>query len=324
MKRRNRWRVRLQFILLTILVLMAGPVWFAGCGGYPGMLFRENMLKPTPWHKVENKPRPKEWPKDAVTATWIGHATVLINVRGVTILTDPVLGKRLGTPEVLGANLGIRRITEAAVRPENLPPIDIVLLSHAHHDHWDMASLKRFQPPAHAVIPTNTRDLLPKGHFGAVTELAWGERVRVNDVTITALPVEHWGRRGRNDIERGYNGYLIESGGTRVFFAGDSARIDEDQLRWRETLGGTGVDLVLLPIGESIYRRNHMSPEEAWELFRALGGRRLMPIHWRTFIMSPRNKEPTFAPLERLKEAAGEEAFRIVGEEPGEVVTVDK
>jgi L-ascorbate metabolism protein UlaG (beta-lactamase superfamily) len=309
---------------MAVLAAVAFSVLgLTGCGGYAGMVFRENMLKPTPYMKVADKPQPKTWRADAVTATWIGHATVLINFRGVTILTDPVLGKRLAPPELFGMNFGIRRITEPAVRPEDLPPIDLVLLSHAHYDHWDRATLKRFRPPTHAVIPPATRDLLPTGSFGDVTELCWGQSVLVKGLTITAVQAQHWGQRGRDPTPRGYNGYLIEDGGTRIYFAGDSAfSTGPNAPQWRKNVADKDVDLCLLPIGDSYYHGNHMSPEEAWLLFRLLGGKQLMPIHWRTFILSPPDKEPTFSPIKRLRAAAGDEQFRIVGAEPGQVVTV--
>ncbi len=311
---------------LTILGFMAAavlPLALTGCSSYAWMVFRENKLKPTPYMEVAAKAQPKTWSTNAVTATWIGHATVLINFRGVTILTDPVLGKRIAPPELFGKNFGIRRITEPAVRPEDLPQIDLVLLSHAHYDHWDRATLKRFKRPTRAIIPPATRDLLPGGSFGEVSELPWGETVRVKGLTITAVPAEHWGQRGRDPTPRGYSGYLIEGGGTRIFFAGDSAFGKQwPATQWRKNLGDRDVDLCLLPIGDSYYHGNHMSPEEAWRLFRLLGGRQLMPIHWRTFIQSPPDKEPTFSPIERLRAAAGGEQRLIVGAEPGQVVVV--
>jgi L-ascorbate metabolism protein UlaG (beta-lactamase superfamily) len=234
-----------------------------------------------------------------------------------------VLGKRLAPPRLFGKNFGIRRITEPAVRPEDLPPIDLVLLSHAHYDHWDLASLKKFAPPAQAIIPPVTLDLLPRSHFGEATELAWGQTIQVKGLTITAVPAMHWGQRGRDPAPRGYNGYLVDGGGTRIYFAGDSAfSTGPGAPQWRHNVGDQDVDLCLLPIGDSYYHGNHMSPEEAWHLFQLLGGKQLMPIHWRTFIQSPPDKEPTFSPLERLKAAAGSEQFRIVGAEPGEVVDV--
>jgi L-ascorbate metabolism protein UlaG (beta-lactamase superfamily) len=286
------------------------------------MLFRENFLKSTPYMRVSEKPRPKEWPADAITAAWIGHATVLINFRGTTILTDPALGERLAPPEVFGTNIGIRRITELPVKPEDLPPIDLVLLSHAHYDHWDLETLRRFKPPTRVVIPQGTRDLVPEGHFGEVIELAWGESARTCGLTITAMPVQHSGRRNGESQTRGYNGYLIERDSKRIFFPGDTAFTRWPAEEWLKNFGGKTVDLCLFPIGNYYFHYDHMTPEEAWELFRLLGGKQLMPIHWRTFILSPRDQEPIFEPIARLRAAAGDEAWRIVGAEPGQVVTV--
>ena len=130
----------------------------------PPWSFVENMLRPTPYMPAAS-PHPKEWSDQRITVTWIGHATVLINFYGTTILTDPVLVKRLAPPNLFGMNLGIRRITQLPLHFDDLPPIDLVLLSHAHYDHWDLATLKRFKRNTQLIIPRFTSDLVPEGRF---------------------------------------------------------------------------------------------------------------------------------------------------------------
>lgn len=290
------------------------------------MVFRENMLRPTPYMPAASpKPAPKEWSDQRITVTWIGHATVLINFYGTTILTDPVLTKRLAPPNIFGMNLGIRRITQLPLEMDDLPRIDLVLLSHAHYDHWDLATLKRFKGDTQIVIPSNTADLVPQGRFSTIAELKWGQIAQVKGVTVRAVQVEHWGQRGSDKRWRSYNGYLITARGRSIFFGGDSAYCARDtgmSVDWRRRVGVDGVDLCILPIGDYYYRYNHMSPEEAWDIFKQLGGQWLMPIHWRTFITSPPDREPIFEPIERLGAAAGLERTRIVGQEPGSVFEV--
>ncbi len=127
-----------------IAVLIASLILGGGCNAYQKWLFKRNMLSSTPYYRVDTSDTPRDpnaWSDEAFTVSWVGHATVLINFYGTTILTDPVLLKRLAPPYLGGQlNLGIRRITECPYDFQDLPPIDLVLLSHAHHDHWDIAS----------------------------------------------------------------------------------------------------------------------------------------------------------------------------------------
>ena len=323
---------------LVLAVSLTAACLAAGCNSYAWAVFKENALSPTPYMKVASHPEPKNWPTDRVTMTWIGQATVLINFYGTVILTDPVLSKRLAPPELFGVNLGIRRITELPCKFEKLPPVDVVLLSHAHHDHWDMATLRRFDGRTLAIIPTGNSDLVPTDSFGKVIELAWGQRASIGDVEIRAFPVSHWGRRsGAPDKPRGYNGYVISGHGRSVVFVGDTAYGDiapylltaSAQPRWvmspadwAARINTPHVDLCILPIGEYLYRVNHMTPEEAWSILQAVKGRYLLATHWRTFILSPRNQQPIFRPMERLRQAACDQADRIVCAEPGKVFSL--
>jgi L-ascorbate metabolism protein UlaG (beta-lactamase superfamily) len=253
-----------------------------------------------------------------VSVAWIGHATVLINFHGVTILTDPVFGKRVGPNLVGRLTVGARRITELPLEFAELPPIDLVLLSHAHYDHWDMASLKRFRGQSDLVIPHGNEDLIPEGRFRHVTPLGEGEARRIGRLTIAAFATNHWGRRPlRRKRPRGFNGYVISGLGSRILFGGDSAYVHD----LCERAGGPA-DLCILGIGcYDPHVRKHATPEQAWGMFKQVqrptkqGGSWLLPIHWRTFLMT---REPVMEPMQRLLRAAGGEAERIVCRAPGE------
>src|SRR5689334_7652604 len=168
------------------------------------------------------KPRPREWRNDRLTAAWLGHSTVLINFSGMTLLTDPVLLSRIGIPLPFTA-IGTKRLTKPALEIEELPPIDLILLSHAHFDHTDWRTLRRFDSRTQVVTAPRTRDLLRWTRLRGITELRWGETHEITttagSLVVRAIPVNHWGARIRCDTHRGYNGYVLERNGRRVIFA---------------------------------------------------------------------------------------------------------
>ena len=170
-------------------------------------------------------PRPASWPENAVTICWIGHATVLISFYGVTILTDPAFANRIGVPVGLGI-AGPKRYVASALKLKELPPIDVVLLSHAHMDHIDEWTLARLKPRA-TVAAKLTNDLLQSAGIKHATELGWGERsvVRTSkgELEIEAFEVKHWGQRWPSKLERGYNGYVLRREGKSLLFGGDTA-----------------------------------------------------------------------------------------------------
>jgi L-ascorbate metabolism protein UlaG (beta-lactamase superfamily) len=311
------------FLLLVLFLLL-----LVGCSAYQRQLLERNKLSSTLGAQVDalEPPRdPNAWSDETLTVSWVGHATVLINFYGTTIMTDPVLLERLAPPYLGGQrNLGMRRITECPYKFKDLPPIDLVLLSHAHHDHWDIASLNFFADSTDAIIPRETRDLIPKGHFGDVTELDWGQSKTIGELTVRAFKVQHWGYRGgKPKGARGYNGYVLSKRGAQIVFFGDSAYHDRSSERrpvnWVERVGPGPYDLCILPIGDYVYRHNHMSPEEAWRIYTQLEGKKFLPIHWRTFILSP---VPIQEPIERLQKVAAEEGKDIICTTPGKAVRV--
>src|SRR3954470_15229497 len=188
------------------------------------------------------RPQPLAWPGDRLTAAWLGHATVLLNVRGSFLLTDPVLERRIGIGRGM-AKLGPRRLVQPALRVRDLPPLDLILLSHAHMDHTDLGTLRLLPADVPVVVQTGNRDLVRR--FNQVHELAWGQSLVVNGVEIEATEASHWGARMVTDRHRGYGGYLLRKNGRSVLFAGDTAYTDA-LTRYKHD---GPIDLAILPIG---------------------------------------------------------------------------
>src|SRR4051812_46404386 len=144
------------------------------------------------------KPNPAAWSDNAITISWLGHASVLLNFYGIRILTDPAFFSRIGISIGLGT-AGPKRYVACALRPKQLPPIDLVLLSHAHMDHMDLASLSRLSNAAATVTASATADILMSTSLKNVTQLGWNQRSKLHfakgDLEIEAFEVKHWGQR---------------------------------------------------------------------------------------------------------------------------------
>lgn len=251
-----------------------------------------------------HRPDPASWPDDRLTVSWLGHATVLLNFHGTLLLTDPALEPRIGIGRGL-AKVGPRRLVEPALGPRELPPLDLVLLSHAHMDHTDLGTLRRLRPDTPMIVQSGNRDLVRR--FQRVEELAWGQATQLGGLRVESTPARHWGARMITDRHRGYGGYLLRKDGRSVLFAGDTAYTDA-----LTPLGRQGrIDLAILPIGAyDPWIANHASPEQAWAMFRSLGAEHVLPVHHSTFRLS---REPADEPIRRFLAAAGPERWRIVG-----------
>lgn len=241
-------------------------------------------------------PQIQRWSNRGLHAAWLGHSTVLLRLDGFTILTDPVFSTRIGLG-IGPLTLGLKRLVEPALRMPELPKIDLVLLSHAHMDHFDLPSLRALEslrPPV--VTAPSTSDLLNVGSYARVDEIGWGERVDVGPATIEAIRVNHWGARIRTDDWRGYNGYVIRCGRWKVLFAGDTA--------WTEDFKSVGgAHLAIMPVGAyNPWIRYHCSPEQAWSMANHARADYVVPVHHKTFSLS---REPAGEPVERLLTAAG-------------------
>ncbi len=259
------------------------------------------------------RPRPRRidlsgWEQQELGAAWIGHATVLIRIGGMTILTDPVLGNRIG----VGLGLitgGPHRIVQPSLHLRELPPIDLILISHAHYDHLDRPTLCRLPKETRVITAHRTMDLIRDLGFRRAAELQWGESLDVGrGVRVTARKVQHWGARTFLDHHRGFNAYLLEAAGRRVLYGGDTAYHDDFK-----DLGG--VDLAILGIGGyDPYLAAHATPEQAWDMANHMNADYLLPIHHSTFRLS---HEPMGEPMERMLTVAGADVDRVVVREVG-------
>ena len=260
-----------------------------------------------------HRPKPASWPEDRLTLSWLGHATVLINFHGTMMLTDPALELRIGIGRGF-AKVGPRRLVEPALRPRELPDIDLVLLSHAHMDHTDLGTLSKLNANTPVIVQSGNADLVRR--FRNVRELSWGETAAVDTLQIQATEARHWGARMITDSHRGYGGYLLRKDGRSILFAGDTAYTDVLTRYGRNER----IDLAILPIGAyDPWIANHASPEQAWKMFKALGAEYVLPVHHSTFRLS---REPAGEPVQRLLAAAGAERWRVLTTEIGATAVV--
>lgn len=269
--------------------------------------FRE--MKP-----LKRTPQPQEWSSNEIRMSWLGHATVLINFYGFWILTDPSLYSRVGLD--LGLfTLGPKRMTRPALRLDQFPKIDLILLSHAHMDHMDMPSLRNFSQEIPVVTASKTGDIL-KGTFTQVTELGWGEQKRVSspvgDLKVSAFEVNHWGARWQSDRYRGYNGYILEREGKKIIFGGDTALTPS----FRSLRNQGPYEVAIMPIGAyDPWIRMHCNPEQAVQMAFEANAQKIAPIHFDTFKLS---REPEGESIYRLEKACQGESERIAWREIGE------
>jgi L-ascorbate metabolism protein UlaG (beta-lactamase superfamily) len=267
-------------------------------------------------------PHPESWPDTGLHAAWLGHSTVLIKIEGTTILTDPVFSMRAGLN--LGPfTIGVKRLVEPALRLPGaernaIPRPDLILLSHAHMDHFDLPSLRRLESHETGVLTASkTADLLRVKRYGQVDELAWGETARLGEVTVRAFEVNHWGARMQSDTWRGYNGYLVESPRYRLIFGGDTALTGT----FRQLRSSRPINLAIMPIGAyNPWIRAHCTPEQAVQMANDAGAEMILPIHHQTFELS---REPRLEPIERLTAALADTPERLALREIGQEVHPD-
>jgi N-acyl-phosphatidylethanolamine-hydrolysing phospholipase D len=246
------------------------------------------------------------------SATWVGHSTVLLQLGGLNILSDPVWGERASPFRWIGP----RRLTPPGIDFDALPPIDVVLLSHNHYDHLDAPTVRRIAkqfPEATWLCPLGLGELLTSLGVRSIEERDWWQTVDGAGFTATCTPARHFSGRGFRD--RGatlWCGWTIATDGVRVYFAGDTA-LHPEFAAIGERSGP--FDLVMLPIGayeprwfmESV----HMNPEDAMEAYRAItshdGGRPpCLALHWGTFRLTD---EPVEEPPSRFAQRWSEAAF---------------
>jgi L-ascorbate metabolism protein UlaG (beta-lactamase superfamily) len=240
---------------------------------------------------------------------------VLLNFYGIRILTDPALCSFIGVS--LGfATVGPKRFVAPALTLQELPPIDVLMLSHAHMDHMDLPTLRNLPQNTFTVTAKATRDVLAGTRLNQITELAWNERTAYRNslgkLSIEAVEVKHWGQRWPSELPRGYNGYILRREGKAVLFAGDTALTPAlSQVKSRGPF-----EVAIMPIGA--YRPwiwNHCTPEQALEMANQAGAKYIVPVHHQTFKLSD---EPRTEPIERFQSALAREPERLALRQIGE------
>jgi L-ascorbate metabolism protein UlaG (beta-lactamase superfamily) len=319
LKPKRRFLNRRTFLAGALLSSATGA-WVATSSSWTARFFRERFkeigraIPPAP-----HKPDPAQWADNAITLAWLGHATVLLNFYGVRILTDPAFFPRVGVDLWLGS-LGPKRLTACALKPAELPEIDLLLVSHAHFDHLDIPSLHAVRGKPPVIMSRDTADLLPRKRYSSVQELRWAEsatvKTRHGEVSVRSIEVQHWGARVRRDTWRGYGGFIVEREGKKLLFAGDTA----DTPLFAEYRQHGPFVAAIMPIGAyDPWIRSHCTPEQAVALARAARAERIVPVHHQTWKLS---NEPFAEPMERLQTALAKEPERMALQEIGETAVL--
>lgn len=231
--------------------------------------------------------------------TFIGHSGFFIQIGGRNLVIDPNFARWL---------IVLKRQRRPGMRLRDLPPIDYVLVSHAHFDHLHRPSLRaiarltrwRCGYAPEIIVPKNVGDIVRRLGFSQMHELDWWQEFRDGKLKITHTPAQHWGARMLRDFHRGFGGYVVRSDNHSLYHAGDTAYFDG----FHEIGRRLNPEIALLPIGAyhpPHYRNVHTSPEDAVQAFLDLRSRMMIPMHYGTFRLS---YEPMEEPLQRLRAAA--------------------
>ncbi len=295
----------------------------AAAGAVIAPLFFQNKTFAEPYRGLNYKPEPENWNNSDLTIAWIGHSTVLINFFGKWILTDPVLYERIGV-YLLGSSIGPSRLTPPALKIDEIPKPDIILLSHAHMDHMDYPTLKYFADKypnqIEAITAYLTKDVIEDLPWKSLNVMDWNNELVLHEIKFKALEVKHFGwrfpwerdrSRGYMKDGRSYNAYILERNGKKILFGGDTA-FTEKLL----TAENKNIDVAIMPIGAyNPWRRNHCNPEDALQIASALNAKYFIPIHTKTFKQSV---EPFNEPIDWMKKSAANYSLKVGLEEIGQ------
>ena len=226
----------------------------------------------TVYHKIRQLPEINhEFPVGENSVTYIGHATALIHLDNLNIITDPIFRNYLG-------GWFAKRYVEPGIKFERMPSIDMILISHQHWDHLDKSTLKRFSKNIPVIIPKGLGKKVRRLGFSNVIELSWWGNTEINNIKVTAVPAKH-------DVSNP-EGFIIEYNNKIVYFAGDTGLSDY----FNEIGRKFRIDVAILPIGDYrpkiFLRKDHLSPEDIPSVIGMLNPKMVIPIHWGTFKIS--------------------------------------
>jgi len=238
------------------------------------------------------------------TVTWIGHATLLMQMEHVTFITDPIWSKRPSPVPVMGPS----RFVAPGLAIDDLPPLDFVLISHNHYDHLDLPTLITLAERSADTtffVPLGNAALLRSNGIENVKELDWGQTATYKGATIHCLPSQHWSKRSLTDDHKAlWSSWAVTGAERRFYFSGDTG-----YFAGFEDIGNLlgPFDLAAVPIGayepRAMMRESHMNPEEAVQAAQDLQAKRAIAMHFGTFDLSD---EPLDEPPQRFKAAAAD------------------
>ncbi|PID24659.1 MBL fold metallo-hydrolase [Sporosarcina sp. P7] len=210
--------------------------------------------------------------RSKASITWIGHATCLIQINGLNIITDPVWAKRMGFQ---------KRLTEPGVALVELPEIDVVIISHGHYDHLDFGTIRHLKGNPSYFFPVGLRSKFQIRGFKKVIEAEWFDSFVFESTKFTFVPAQHWTKRTMTDTNTSHwGGWIIESAEQSIYFVGDTGYFRGFQ----EIAKKFTIDTVLMPIGayepEWFMKESHLTPEDAVKGFLDLAGKTFIPIHY--------------------------------------------
>ncbi|ADI26702.1 MBL fold metallo-hydrolase [Geobacillus sp. C56-T3] len=244
---------------------------------------------------------------------WVGHSTFVVQLNGITIVTDPVWANWMGAA---------KRLTAPGVPLDKMPPVDVVLISHGHYDHLHFGSLRRLKGDPHVFVPVGLGRLFRRRGYRHVTELSWWETASFRGLSLTFVPAQHWTRRTLWDTNTSHwGGWVITSNGApTIYFAGDSGYFRG----FRDIGERFSIDYALLPIGayepEWFMGPQHTTPEEAVQAFLDCRSRLFVPMHYGAFRLADDTPKEALDRLWAEWRRRGLEEERLLCLKLGEVI----
>ncbi|WP_375104013.1 MBL fold metallo-hydrolase [Paenibacillus sp. RS8] len=248
------------------------------------------------------------------TITWIGHSTFFLQYEGMNIITDPIWARRLGFEKRLG---------QPGIPISEVPPIDLILISHSHYDHLHIASIRKlYRAGTTLVVPVGLkRKMLRKG-FRNCMEMEWWQEIKLGKIKLTFVPTQHWTRRTPWDTNTSHwGGYILEPAESEnkrlspnLYFAGDSGYFPG----FKEIGNRYKIDIALMPIGayepEWFMTSQHVNPEEAIQAFLDVGAETMIPMHYGTFRLADDTAREALDRMEsaRVKHGISENRIRTL------------
>ncbi|GIP24420.1 MBL fold metallo-hydrolase [Paenibacillus sp. J22TS3] len=253
--------------------------------------------------------------REDTTITWIGHSTFLIQYHGLNIVTDPVWAPRMGFQ---------RRLGSPGIPIEQVPEVDIILISHSHYDHMHVSSIRKlYGPNTTVLVPEGLKRKMVRKGFSRCREMKWWEDLSLRGVKFSFVPTQHWTRRTPFDTNTSHwGGFIMEidppekkgKGDPVIYFAGDSGYFQG----FKEIGERYNIDIALMPIGayepEWFMTSQHVNPEEAIQAFEDVKAKTMIPMHYGTFKLADDTAREALDRMEAERKRRGipEEAIRVL------------